>query len=187
MLLLTKFFDMSIQYVRPNIHMSALNHMTELPGLNLVDISTTTEEFLSVVKVVDGDTIDVMENGMKVRVRLIGINTPETVDPRRIVECFGKEASQKTKGLLSNGIVKLVGDLSQGDTDKYDRRLAYVFTSDGTFVNLELVKQGYAYEYTYRTPYKYQTEFREAERNAREAGRGLWAPGMCDTSKHRVQ
>lgn len=137
------------------------------------------ETFLVVSRVVDGDTVDIIENGAIVRVRLIGINTPETVDPRRIVECFGKEASQKMKELLAGGLVRLENDTSQGMYDKYHRRLAYLHTPDGIFVNLELVKQGYAYEYTYRTPYAYQSDFNVAQDEASLLKRGLWADGAC--------
>lgn len=144
-------------------------------------LNSPGEMFLVVSRVVDGDTVDVIENGTVVRVRLIGINTPETVDLRRVVECFGKEASQKTKELLSGGLVRLESDASQGMYDKYHRRLAYLYTPDGTSINLELVKQGYAHEYTYRTPYAYQALFKAAEKEARMEKRGLFADGACPT------
>ena len=114
-----------------------------------------------VLKVVDGDTISVLLNGKKQTIRIIGINTPETVDPRRTVECFGAEASNKAKEYFKDMGYKvwLKEDPSQGDKDKYQRLLRYVFTDNGaTDYGLMMISEGFAYEYTYNTPYKYQTE-----------------------------
>ncbi len=157
--------------------------LSALPAtLPITEEATTTPIlFPRVARVIDGDTIDIAMNAdMKPeRVRLIGINTPETVDPRKPVECFGKEASLKMKELTEGKSVRIEGDSSQDAYDKYHRRLAYVFLLDGTFVNKEMIAEGYAYEYTYRVPYQYQEEFKAAEHSAREAGRGLWASGAC--------
>lgn len=135
--------------------------------------------FNSVTRVVDGDTIVVLINDVSEKVRLIGVDTPETVDPRKTVQCFGKEASAFTKSLLLNKIVRLEADVSQGDRDKYGRLLRYVFLEDGTLVNKEIIAKGYGHEYTYRLPYKYQDEFKTAQRTARESQKGLWAQGVC--------
>jgi len=134
----------------------------------------------SVVKVVDGDTIDVSINGETKRLRLIGINTPETVDPRTPVECFGKEASDKAKSLLTGKKVSLEADSTQGELDKYSRLLRYVFLEDGTNFNLYMIKEGYAYEYTYSTAYMYQKEFKEAQIYAKANNKGLWSPTTCN-------
>ncbi|MFA5208420.1 MAG: thermonuclease family protein [Candidatus Paceibacterota bacterium] len=134
----------------------------------------------SVVKVVDGDTIDVSINGETKRLRLIGINTPETVDPRTPVECFGKEASDKAKSLLTGKKVSLEADSTQGELDKYSRLLRYVFLEDGTNFNLYMIKEGYAYEYTYNTAYKYQKEFKESQVYAKTNNKGLWSPTTCN-------
>lgn len=141
--------------------------------------ATTTEQLFSVSRVVDGDTIVVAIDGVDTKVRLLGINTPETVDPRKTVECFGKQASQKTKSLLEGRNVRLVADSSQGDKDKYGRLLRYVWRDDGIFVNKELIQEGYAYEYTYHTPYLYQQEFKTAQREAEQNKLGLWATDAC--------
>jgi micrococcal nuclease len=133
----------------------------------------------AVAKVIDGDTISVSIHGAKETVRLIGIDTPETVDPRKPMQCFGKEASDKTKELLAGQRVVLEKDPSQGEYDKYGRTLAYVYRADGLFVNEYLVAQGFAHEYTYDAPYKYQAEFKAAQAEARLLGRGLWAPNAC--------
>ena len=122
-----------------------------------------------VVTVVDGDTIEI-EGGA--RVRYIGVNTPETVHPTKAVECFGKEASDYNKKLLEGGYVKLVRDIS--DTDKYGRLLRYIYLPDGTFVNLKLVTDGYAYADTYPPDVAHAKEFVAAQSAARTAVRGLW-------------
>lgn len=132
-----------------------------------------------VVRIVDGDTIVVLINGVQEKIRLIGVDTPEIFDARGSAQCFGEEASEFTKSLLKNQAVRLEADATQDDRDKYGRLLRYVFLSDGTFVNGEIITQGYGHEYTYRRPYKYQTEFKTAELNAREAKKGLWAPSVC--------
>ena len=130
-------------------------------------------ERVRVTKVVDGDTIVVND---KLTVRLIGIDTPETVDPRRAVQCFGKEASNKLKSLLSEKEVILQKDVSE--TDKYRRLLRYIFLPlpDGRtlFVNDYVVREGFAKVLTYPPDVKYNEQFRQAEREARETGRGLW-------------
>lgn len=132
-----------------------------------------------VVRVIDGDTIVINKAGVSETVRLIGVDTPETVHPSKPVQCFGEEASRKTKEWLEGGRVNLEIDNTQGERDKYGRLLAYVYRNDGLFVNLELIKQGYAYEYTYNLPYKYQAEFKGNEVSAREKGVGLWAESVC--------
>ena len=121
-----------------------------------------------VTRVVDGDTIEI-EGGDKVR--YIGIDTPETVDPRKPIQCFGIEASKKNKELVEGKTVRLEKDIT--DRDKYSRLLRYVWVGD-LFVNLELVKQGFASSYSYPPDVKYQKEFLAAETEAREAQRGLW-------------
>lgn len=152
--------------------------------------------FYPVLHVVDGDTIDVQKDGKKVRVRLIGINSPESVDPRRPVQCFGKEASAELARLLVGASVRLETDPSQDTYDKFGRLLAYVFLpsasgrsdlpKNGTGrsdlpenVGLHMIETGYAYEYTYHLPYKYQAEFKAGQVAAERDGRGLWAPGVC--------
>lgn len=134
-----------------------------------------------VVKVIDGDTISININGKNEVVRLIGINSPETQDPRKPVECFGKEASEKAKEVLTGKSVKLENDPTQGDRDKYNRLLRYVFLENGTNFNKLMIEEGYAYEYTYNTPYKYQNEFKQAQKDAEANQKGLWAEGVCIT------
>jgi micrococcal nuclease len=139
--------------------------------------------YYRVTKVTDGDTLHVDMDGTDERVRLIGINTPETVDPRKTVECFGKEASERMKSLAEGKNVRLEYDDSQSLRDTYGRLLAYVYLEDGQMLNKKMVAEGYAYEYTYLAPYAYQKEFRELQNLARTSGRGLWNPEMCNGTK----
>lgn len=142
---------------------------------------TTAEEFFEVVSVIDGDTLKVNINGTTETLRLIGIDTPETVDPRKPVQCFGEEASKKAKETLTDKKVRLEADSTQGERDKYQRLLRYVYLEDGTSFNKLMIEEGYAHEYTYQSnPYKYQTEFIDAEKSARENKRGLWGEATCN-------
>ena len=123
-----------------------------------------------VERVVDGDTV-VLDGGEKVR--LVGINTPESVDPRRPVQWYGKEASAFTTALLQGKRVRMEQDVEK--TDRYGRTLGYLSLEDGTFVNLRLVEEGYAFAYPFPPNVAHEEEFRDAERRAREKGLGLWS------------
>ncbi len=140
---------------------------------------TPTLILYPVAKVIDGDTIRVKIDNNFQTIRLIGINAPESVDPRKPVECFGREAANKAKEILSGKKVRLEKDPTQGDKDKYNRLLRYVFLEDGTNFNKLMILEGYAHEYTYIIPYRYQQEFKEAEKFARENKKGLWADNAC--------
>lgn len=143
---------------------------------NIPTSSGILQDSVLVTEVVDGDTIK-LETGQAVR--LIGIDTPETKDPRRPVGCFGKEASAQTKNLLEDKRVILEKDVSE--TDKYGRLLRYVYlpldNDQRLFVNDYLIREGFAYALTYPPDIKYNEQFREAERQSRDGNRGLW--GRC--------
>lgn len=132
-----------------------------------------------VIGVIDGDTINVLVNGISEKIRLIGIDTPETVDPRQPIQCYGKEAANKIRELVGNNVVILESDATQSDRDKYERLLRYVFLDDGTDVGKTLIEGGYAHEYTYDIPYAYQQSYRQAERIAETNKRGLWSSTAC--------
>ena len=140
----------------------------------------TDNETYRVVRVVDGDTLVVDMNGVNTTLRLIGLDTPETVDPRKTVQCFGKEASDKAKSLLAGTSVRVEYDASQGTLDKYGRTLAYIYMNDGELFNRYMIAEGYGHEYTYAVPYAHQAEFKAAEQSAREGKKGLWADGACE-------
>ena len=134
----------------------------------------------TVIRVVDGDTIEVEIEGEKHKVRYIGIDTPETVDPRRPVGCFGEEASAANKALVEGRIVGLEGDVS--DTDRFGRLLRYVWLNSQEMVNAVLVREGYAQSSAYPPDVRYQELFDGLEAGARSAGRGLWGPVCLATS-----
>jgi micrococcal nuclease len=137
-------------------------------------------ERATVINVADGDTIEVSLNGQTERVRLIGVDTPETSHPSRPVECFGREASAFTREVLRGQTVLLEDDPTQDNRDRFNRLLRFVWLPDGRLVNYEIIAQGYGFEYTFRTPHRYQAQFKAAERAARQAQIGLWAPETCN-------
>ena len=161
---------------------SAVSKITPTQELLISEALHREKELYKVVKVIDGDTISVNIDGKIETIRLIGIDSPESVDPRKPVQCFGKEASDKAKQILMGKKVRLESDPTQGDKDKYKRLLRYVFLEDGTNFNRPMIEEGFAHEYTYNAPYKYQDEFKVAELNAREEKRGLWADNACSSS-----
>jgi micrococcal nuclease len=129
-----------------------------------------------VEKVVDGDTIRVRTASGTERVRLIGIDTPETVKPDSAVQCFGRAASAETHRLLDGRSVRLVQDAEA--RDRYGRLLAYVYRRpDGLFVNAELARRGFARQLTIPPNVRFAERFRALVAEAHDAGRGLW--GAC--------
>jgi micrococcal nuclease len=124
-----------------------------------------------VQRVIDGDTLVVAGIGT---VRLIGVDTPETVDPRKAVQFYGLEASAFTKRLAEGRTVRLEFEGSR--KDRYDRTRAYVYLEDGALLNADVIREGYGFVYTL-APFSRLEEFRALERAARTAGRGLWGPG----------
>jgi micrococcal nuclease len=130
--------------------------------------------FYKVTRVLDGDTFNVEVDKKEITIRMLGINTPETVDPRRPPECYGKEASDATKNLLKGQQVNLVLNKDREVRDKYGRYLAYVYREDGLFVNEYLLEEGFAKEYTYGSPYSLQKNFLRLEQNANKNKVGLW-------------
>ena len=120
----------------------------------------------------DGDTIEVMIEGKTDRVRYLGIDAPETVDPRKPAQCFGIEASKKNKELVAGKIVRLEKDSTERDT--YNRLLRYLWLDDA-LINEALVAEGFARAATYPPDVKYEERFAWAERAAREEKRGLWS------------
>lgn len=130
-----------------------------------------------VVKVTDGDTIQVDFNNKIETVRFIGVDTPETVHPTKPKECFGEEASKETAGLLIGKSVYLIPDPQSSKRDKYGRLLRYVFLPNGTFVNAKLVSEGFGFNYIYE-PFQFMKEFNRLEKQAKSAKIGLW--GKCN-------
>ncbi len=143
--------------------------------------SSTVQTNATVVRVVDGDTFEARLDGDgDWKIRMLGINTPESVDPRRSVECFGKEASAHAKQILEGKRVRLEADPRADERDKYGRLLRNVYLEDGTDVNAEEVRDGFAYAYLSfpLTPARKQ-QLRTLEAEARVGERGLWSPTTC--------
>ena len=146
-------------------------------------------EVATVTRVIDGDTIEVRLSGRTEgpgagevvpgavrRVRLLGIDTPESVDPRRPVECFGKEAATAARALLEGRSVRLVKDVEE--TDGFDRLLRYVYLGQ-EMANARWVVNGYALAYTYPPNVRHADMFVALQRDARRHDRGLWSPDTC--------
>ncbi|MBI3952366.1 MAG: thermonuclease family protein [Candidatus Doudnabacteria bacterium] len=132
---------------------------------------------IKVAQAVDGDTVTLI-NGE--RLRYVGIDTPEEFDKRKPVQCFAHEAAEKNKSLVEGKTIKFYKDVSAKDL--YGRWLGFVYLEDGTFINLELVKQGYAFAYPYPPDISKSEEFRAAEKYARTNKLGLWE-GECTITK----
>ncbi len=149
---------------------------------NSADTAVTPEKqkgLVPVLRVIDGDTIVAEIGGQPVHVRLIGINSPELNDKRAAVACLARKAKEEAQKILDGTSVYLEKDATQGDYDKYNRLLAYVFAADGVNFNKLMIEEGYAYEYTYNLPYKYQKDFKYAQNKARGNQLGLWSSGLC--------
>ncbi len=146
---------------------------------NLQTAQESTES-AQLIRVVDGDTIIAQVNGVEGRIRIIGIDTPESVIPGRDPECFGAEASIHISELLSQpGDLLVQTDPTQDMRDRNGRLLAHVFL-DQVNIAQQMVFDGFAYEYTYRDPYIYQYEYQQAQDDAMENQRGLWSPDTCN-------
>lgn len=142
----------------------------EVFGIQTTNIS---EDSYKVISVTDGDTFKINYNGKETKVRLIGVDTPESVHPDKEKNTeYGKQASNYTKSLIENKTVKLEFDVSQ--TDKYGRLLAYVYLENGEMLNEKLVKEGYAKVATYPPNVKYVEKFESLQKQARENKVGFW-------------
>jgi micrococcal nuclease len=139
------------------------------------DTETGRQGRATVVRVVDGDTVVLDFGDVTESVRLIGIDTPETVRPDSPVECYGPEASAHTSALLPEGtVVRVERDLEA--RDDYGRLLAYVYRiSDALFVNLEIVEKGYGRPFPFPPNTTHATTFVQAARDAERGDLGLWS------------
>lgn len=131
-------------------------------------IASRSAEFAVVKRVVDGDTIELVDGR---KVRYIGVDTPELHHPTKGVQCFGKEAMEKNKELVEGKTIRMEKDVSE--TDRYRRLLRYVWKDD-TFINEYLAREGYALQATFPPDVAYTKLFTEAAQEAREQNKGLW-------------
>lgn len=137
--------------------------------LLFISIPFAHSQTVKCTRVVDGDTI-LLSNGEKVS--LIGVNTPGKTHSNKPVESYGKESSAFTRRMVEGKAVRI--EYGQQQRDKYGALLAYVYLTDGTFLNAEIIKQGHGHVDT-GVPFKYINEFRQYEQEARTAQRGMWA------------
>ncbi|HZA29545.1 MAG TPA: thermonuclease family protein [Gammaproteobacteria bacterium] len=132
-----------------------------------------------VVRVIDGDTMEVDRAGGRINLRYIGIDTPESVAAGQPVACFALEATNRNKELVEGKTVILEKDVSE--TDQFGRLLRYVYLEDGRMVNELLVVEGFALASSFPPDVKHQARFTTAQQEAREARRGLWGPACEPT------
>ncbi|MBY6541985.1 thermonuclease family protein [Rhodococcus sp. BP-364] len=129
--------------------------------------------------VVDGDTVDVtVSSGVTARVRVIGIDTPETKRPNTPVQCWGPEATDFARALLDGQAVRMVTDPSQDEVDDYGRLLRYLVLPDGRNYSVAATEAGAARPYVYdrSNPPTAAVDINDAENRAQAAGAGLWGP-----------
>ncbi len=149
----------------------------------LVPWPTSVSSTAMIVRVIDGDTVEARldTEARLVKIRLLGINTPESVDPRRPVQCFGKEASTFLRALVEGKRVALLEDPQADDRDKYGRLLRNLVMEEGTDVNATLVANGYAQAYLSFPLMKVRkTQITVLQEEAKAASRGLWNPTTCN-------
>lgn len=169
-------FPLILALVAIGLVVFALNRTAKAPSAETSG-SVPLAANATMIRVVDGDTIDATVDGQRQRIRLIGIDTPETKKENTPVQCYGPEASAFTTSLLPKG-TPLYLERDVVGRDDYGRLLAYVYRlPDRVFVNAELVRQGYARLLTFPPNVAHATEFVRAAQEANRAGRGLW--GAC--------
>lgn len=139
---------------------------------------STAEGPFPVTYIADGDTFHINYYGVETSLRLIGVDTPETVDRRTTVQCFGIEASNYLKSKLTGQQVYIESDPTQSDRDGYNRLLRYAYLGNED-IGLSIIANGYGHEYTYYIPYQKQSKYQAAERNAEVQNLGLWSPSTC--------
>lgn len=130
----------------------------------------------SVSRFVDGDTIVVKMNGKDQKIRMIGVDTPETHKPNTPVQCYGPAAANYTKTTLTGKSFRLVSDKLSTNYDRYGRLLRYIYLTDGTNFNQSLISGGYGFYYPY-FPFEKSDAFATAQAAAQAAGKGVW--GNC--------
>lgn len=151
-----------------------------MPRMVRAEIAIDESVYYPVTQVKDGDTIKAKIGRKEITVRMLGIDTPETVDPRKPEQCFGREASDESKRLLTGKKVQLRLNPKREVKDKFGRYLAYVYLEDGTFVNEYMLRNGFAREYTFGKPYSMKEDFVATQNEARQRNIGLWRVCVTD-------
>jgi micrococcal nuclease len=152
------------------------------PAINTKQvIEQSTPGLYQVTKFDDGDTIQVDMEGKKETIRFIGVDTPETHDPRKPIQCFGKAAAAFTKNLIGENRVRLEADPTNSNRDRYQRLLRYVYLPNGTLVNKKIIAEGYGFALV-SFPFQKMEEFKAVQVTAREQNKGLWGGCTVNTS-----
>jgi micrococcal nuclease len=153
----------------------------ETPGVSAPAAVTLVE------RVVDGDTVVIRLDGQQIKVRLIGVDAPESDDPRKPVERFAHESADFLRQLVEGKRGRLAYEPAGARVDKYGRTLAYFYLEPGSlFVNREIIAKGFGHAYT-AYPFQYMADFRQAERTAREKRLGLWGPDPAPSRPSAVE
>lgn len=142
-------------------------------GWQLVDELKVPPGYYRVSRFIDGDTIVVEMAGKPQTVRFIGVDTPETHDPRKKMQCYGQKAADFTRHLVGKSAVRLVADPLSTNRDRYNRLLRYVYTRQNILVNQHLIEQGYGFAYT-GFPFTKLASFQQAQAGAQAKQSGLW-------------
>lgn len=146
----------------------------------ILPAQTIQPGFYKVTEVYDGDTIAINMGSSIEKVRMIGVDTPETHKPNTPVQCFGPQASDFTKNLLTGQAVRLEADPTNSNRDRYDRLLRYVYTQDGTLVDQKLIELGYGFAYL-GFPFQKAESFAASQAEAQSQKLGIWA--ACQPSE----
>lgn len=157
-----------------NQFQSESQSFNQIIGTVLGSYSHPETEYYTVTKIIDGDTLKISNNGQELTIRLVGIDTPETVAPGKEVECYGPQASDMLSQLIADSPVRIEHDSIQPELDRYGRTLAYLYTQDGTFINAQMIKLGFARAYT-KADSLHLPYFIQLENEARAKLLGLWS------------
>ena len=177
---------------KKNLSLSGLIIVVAIAAIQATGVFEGTQEHLQqktitsqpglyeVTRFTDGDTLTVNMNGVQEKIRMIGIDTPETHKPNSPVQCYGPAASAYTKELIGTQKVRLESDPQSTNRDRYDRLLRYVYLPDGTLVAEKVIRNGYGFAYT-QFPFTKKDAFVRAEQDAEKAQAGLW--GNCTVTE----
>ncbi|HEY4520036.1 MAG TPA: thermonuclease family protein [Candidatus Paceibacterota bacterium] len=177
----------AIPYVLVGLVGLGLGFAYGMQGKNEKQQITPYDARLLVDEVTDGDTMFVVLEGKRVKVRLMGVDTPETVDKRKSAQCFGDKASAETKKLQGKTVrVQFIApDWPPVKRDRYERALVYVYDEKGDLYNEKLIRDGLAREYTFKGPYEHRKRLKDAQADAKAMKRGMWHDPACAIESSR--
>ena len=180
--ILTFFILLLVGLSRESEPKVILQSATDVEQIVLGENTVESKNRITVERVIDGDTIEVRNNNILQKVRIIGIDTPESVNPRKPIECFGKDASIYAEQLLlkPNSWIELEIDPTQDDKDRYGRLLRYITIHPQEIdFGYQMIRDGYAYAYVYKDAFMRTSQYQAAQREASEQQLGLWGVSGC--------